>query len=725
MRSKNIWTIVTLLVLLGLVTACAAPAKPTEAPQPTAAAPAAVATEAAPAYTTEGKVIYNVGFLKGHPVIRLMTLGFILGAKDLGYDYKLVLSDGSDYGKMSQDLEQANAEGATAVVGFVADPAVGPAVAMLGKSGIPFCSAHFPQPEGKFPGMTAWASTETEPYAKAVAQAMGDELRKRGVKSGKIAITQGNFNTVENTVAKVFAETIKAGYPEFTPLDAQEEGFDPPPAIAKAAAIIQANPDIVGALSTTGAGPTTWARAAEENGLPDGKIVIISMDYTRPNLDLVKQGKVFGLVGQPLVEEFRACVHIVDKVLRGEKYDYANPLPAPIITLKDIDTYYAYNDMVEKELGAGANAPATPAPEPTKEAAAPTAPQKTAAEMGCKYGKDGKCRVVLVNSFLGNDYRIQMQRSAEAASKYEPYASVVDFSILNTENTPEAQRAGLENLLAEGVDAILLNAVDNTSVNDLVEKACSKDVKVVTFDITAKPGACEKAIDFGFCNWAYDAGQWEALAAGADKHPINVIMDKGLQGVDIADDIYRCGLEGMYKVAPKENIKIVGEYYGEFAEGVQEPLISAILAANPDKKIDLVHTQGYCTTVKSAFENAGLDYLPIMYCQGYNANAVLCTQKGVNCVVQLDTFAGSIGALDTAYRWMAGEEVPAQIPWPTDFGVTIPGIDITVRTPSAKVSMLETGVNAFPDLPPGFGPLYNWPGAYVQITVEEAAGLKK
>ena len=291
------------------------------------AATAAPAAEAQPEYSTEGKVIYNVGFLKGHPVIRLMTLGFVLGANDLGYEYKLLQSDGADMNKMVQDLEQANAEGATAVVSFINDPAVGPAVAALGKSGIPFCSAHFPQPEGEFPGMTAWASTETEPYAAAAAKAMGDELRKRGVKSGSIAITEGSFNTVENKVAEVFADTIKKDYPEFTPLQAQEEGFDPPPAIAKAAALIQANPDIVGALSTTGAGPTTWARAAEENGLPDGKIVIISMDYTRPNLDLVKAGKVFGLVGQPLVEEFRQCVHILDKVLRGEKYDYANPLP--------------------------------------------------------------------------------------------------------------------------------------------------------------------------------------------------------------------------------------------------------------------------------------------------------------------------------------------------------------------------------------------------------------
>ena len=302
--------------------------------------------------------MYNVGFLKGHPVIRLMTLGFIIGAEELGYEYKLLLSDGADYAKFVQDLEQANAEGASAVVGFIGDPSQGPAVAALGESGIPFCSAHFPQEEGDYPGLTAWAATETVPYAEAAARAMGEELRKRGVTEGSLAITQGNFNTVENLVAETFAATIKAEYPEFTPLESQEEGFDPPVAIAKAVAIIQANPDIVGALSTTGAGPTTWARAAEENGLEDGEIVIISMDYTRPNLDLVKEGKVFGLVGQPLVAEFRECVYVMDKVLRGEDYDYANPLPAPIITFDDLDEYYAFNDMVEEYLGASPEAEA-------------------------------------------------------------------------------------------------------------------------------------------------------------------------------------------------------------------------------------------------------------------------------------------------------------------------------------------------------------------------------
>ncbi len=44
--------------------------------------------------------------------------------------------------------------------------------------------------------------------------------------------------------------------------------------------------------------------------------MIISMDYTRPNLDLVKEGKVYGLVAQPLYEEFYACAETIGQSAR-------------------------------------------------------------------------------------------------------------------------------------------------------------------------------------------------------------------------------------------------------------------------------------------------------------------------------------------------------------------------------------------------------------------------
>jgi len=147
-------------------------------------------------------------------------------------------------------------------------------------------------------------------YAKAAADSIGEKLGGKGV----VAVTVGSFNETENLVATSFKEEMNAKYPDVTVLDAQEEGFDAAGAIAKAGAIIQGNPDITAAFSTTGNGPTTWSTAAADN---NKDLVIISMDYTRPNLDLVKAGKVYGLVAQPLYEEFYQAVVLVGKAIDG------------------------------------------------------------------------------------------------------------------------------------------------------------------------------------------------------------------------------------------------------------------------------------------------------------------------------------------------------------------------------------------------------------------------
>jgi hypothetical protein len=35
----------------------------------------------------------------------------------------------------------------------------------------------------------------------------------------------------------------------------------------------------------------------------------------------------------------------------GEKVDYANPFPAPIINIESIDVYYGYADRVDAGIG--------------------------------------------------------------------------------------------------------------------------------------------------------------------------------------------------------------------------------------------------------------------------------------------------------------------------------------------------------------------------------------
>ena len=85
------------------------------------------------------------------------------------------------------------------------------------------------------------------------------------------------------------------------------------------------------------------------------------MDYTRPNLDLVKSGKVYGLVAQPLYDEFYQAVALVGQAIDGKPVQYKNLLPAPVILLKDLDKYIAFNDRAEAGI-AGVSDAATPAP---------------------------------------------------------------------------------------------------------------------------------------------------------------------------------------------------------------------------------------------------------------------------------------------------------------------------------------------------------------------------
>ena len=124
----------------------------------------------------------------------------------------------------------------------------------------------------------------------------------------------------------------------------QEEGFDAPKAISKAVSILQANPDVVAAFSTTGGGATTWAGAQREAGR---KIVAVGMDYTRVNLDLVKEGQMHAIIGQPLWEESYGAAALLDKAARGEKVVWWTKLPAPFITRDKLGPYYSLLDKIE------------------------------------------------------------------------------------------------------------------------------------------------------------------------------------------------------------------------------------------------------------------------------------------------------------------------------------------------------------------------------------------
>jgi ribose transport system substrate-binding protein len=72
------------------------------------------------------------------------------------------------------------------------------------------------------------------------------------------------------------------------------------------------------------------------------------MDYSKVNLDLVKAGKMYAVVAQPLFQEFAKCAEMLDTLLRGGTVPYDNLMEAPLVTTENINEYYAYIDQVRR-----------------------------------------------------------------------------------------------------------------------------------------------------------------------------------------------------------------------------------------------------------------------------------------------------------------------------------------------------------------------------------------
>jgi ribose transport system substrate-binding protein len=283
------------------------------------------------------KALLWVQPMRDHPVHRLMQAGFLDECKKLGYKCEIVGNPSATNYDVAATIPLAEAALARTQFGAVAvygpGPEIYPYIAKLGKEGLPVVTWHVLPKEGSVPGLKAATGEDITQAGTAAADAMGAKMDGKGV----IALTQGSSNDTENLMSDSFRAEIKAKYPDIKVLDTQMEGFEPSAAASKAVGILQANPDVTAAFSTTGNGVQTWSQAARTAGR---QIIIVGMDYIRQNLDIVKSGEAYGIVAQPLYEEGAKTAELAAALAEGKSVPYLNPLPAKVITASDLDPYY-------------------------------------------------------------------------------------------------------------------------------------------------------------------------------------------------------------------------------------------------------------------------------------------------------------------------------------------------------------------------------------------------
>lgn len=371
MSRKLLFQIVAVLVLLSMFAACA-PA-PASAPAPVVQTQVVTVKETQVVVATPMPMasgvngpFYFVQSSAWHPVHQLMQQSFLDGCAKNGLKCQLATTDENSLDALvamaDATVQREDAKGFVFYAGGL--PVFKPIIEKAKERGLPVALPHFPVPEGTFADNAVQIAADTSKYPDPVAKAMCEELKKQGITTGSVAITQNNHNATEDKVAEVFAASMKTYCPDLKVLDVVLEGGEPTQAIAAAVSIIQANPDIVAGFSTTGGGPTTWAGAQKETGK---KLVTVGMDYTKVNLDLVKNGEVWGIVAQPIYDEMAGAAKLVYQMANGEKVPYWTVLDAPLVTKDNLDEYYAIFNKLEPQFRAAVNPDvlrATPTPQP-------------------------------------------------------------------------------------------------------------------------------------------------------------------------------------------------------------------------------------------------------------------------------------------------------------------------------------------------------------------------
>lgn len=298
-----------------------------------------------------------------HPVLRACELGFVEACEELGYQYQIVGPETVDYNEMCAAAEAAAAAGSPGILLWIGDEvAVNGANILKNDYDAAVGGPHMYWEEGTVPGLDFCKACDPATYGAQVADFIAERIEG---KTGSIAITQATFTTNEDAAAAAFTARIEELKGEgkvdegVTVLDPMLEGADDITESTNVnVSIIQANPDLIAAFSTTGAGPVTWSNAARKCDKEPGDLVIVAMDYTADNLAEIESGYCTAIVAQPLYEECYQCTYALDKVLRGEgdEVEYWELIDAPLVYTggeaeHDPATYTGILDRVAETFG--------------------------------------------------------------------------------------------------------------------------------------------------------------------------------------------------------------------------------------------------------------------------------------------------------------------------------------------------------------------------------------
>lgn len=321
-----------------------------------------------------------------------------------------------------------------------------------------------------------------------------------------------------------------------------------------------------------------------------------------------------------------------------------------------------------------------------------TAPSNTAA-----HSHEGPWVIAQSNSYYGNGARIQMKKEIEAEAASTAYKKDVKKLIINNAgNNVSAQVSAIDNMIADHVNAILIDAASPTGLNNVIAKAHQQGIVVVSYDnLVTSPYAIK--VNEPMNVYGADGIKW--LVNQLHGHG-NIVVLRGVAGTT-DDALEWAAVQKEVKAHP--GIHVINVSYANWDEATAQSIMQNLL--NTYHNIDGVYTEGgEAYGVVQAYLHAHRKFVPVV---GSDTNGTALMAKkyadqGLKVYQVSSDLWRSAKAFQVAIQALQGKHVPKD--------VTLPVIQWGTAT-AIK--------NALPSEPPSFYLNVDAPNDGVTLTPQQ------
>jgi ribose transport system substrate-binding protein len=254
------------------------------------------------------------------------------------------------------------------------------------------------------------------------------------------------------------------------------------------------------------------------------------------------------------------------------------------------------------------------------------------------------------NTLTNNGWREEMICSINAQAVVS--GEVESLSISHRDTDAAGQLEDIRNLIAEGVDAIIVNPADRSAIDDALAEATEADITVVAVD-QAVTEESAYVISNDQEQYAYLGATWlfEKMGGSGD-----VVYMRGIAGA-AADDDRDAGFQRALEENPDINVIFESHTNWDQATGTQQ--FTDFLATGDN--FDGIWTSGIDNVIVDAMVDAGGELVPIVGADNAGFVQQLLEVEGlVGAAVTNSAAVGGAG-VTLALQILNGEEPAEQV----------------------------------------------------------------